>query len=246
MFDKFLPKRKIGYLFPLSIIDNVAYQFYHLVPEGIMLLMLPIGLREFTPKDVERAFAPIEQYVSMLVEQDVDIIVQGGVPPALLMGIERHDALLERIKEASGLPATSTILNVVASARGLGIKKMVFANKWNPNMNRILGGFFAREGIEAAGTTSRSMVPDEFLKMKGGESLQLAYDLGCAALKNNPNADGLYIGGSAWLTFPIVDVLEKEFGKPVITNANATVWHVCHLMDTWQPIAGCGRLLESP
>ena len=113
-------------------------------------------------------------------------------------------------------------------------------------MNNVLKGFFAREGIQVAGIHSRSMVPDEFLKMKGGEGLHLAYELGRGALKENPDADGLYIGGSAWLTFPIVEPLEREFGKPVVTNANATLWHLCHLLDYWRPVRGYGRLLESP
>jgi maleate cis-trans isomerase len=245
MFDQFLPKRKIGYLFPLSIIDNLAYQFYRLAPDGMMMILLPVGLREFTLTDVERAFAPLEDYIAGLLKQEVNIIVQGGVPPALLMGLERHDTLLARIKEISGLAASSTTLNVVAAAKSLGIKHIACANKWNSTMNNVLTAFFAREGIQVAGISSKSMVPDEFLKMKGGEGLQLAYELGRGALKENPDADGLYIGGSAWLTFPIVEPLEKEFGKPVVTNANATLWHLCHLLDYWKPIRGYGRLLES-
>ena len=62
---------------------------------------------------------------------------------------------------------------------------------------------------------------------------------------NYPEADGLYIGDGAWVTFPIVKVLEKEFGRPVITNEIATVWHVCHLLDYWKPVSGYGRLLQS-
>jgi len=245
MFDQFLPKKRIGYLFPLTIIDNVAYQFYRFIPQDMMLLLLPVGIRGFTLEDVERAFAPLEEYVSMLVKQETDIIVQGGVPPAVIMGIERHDDLLARIEKASGRPSTSTTLNVIAAAKSVGIRRIALANKWNADMNGVMAAFFAREGIQVAGTTSRSMVPDEFLKMKGGESLHLAYELGRTALTQHPDADGLYIGGSAWMTFPIVEPLEKEFGKPVVTNSNATVWHLCHLLDYWRPIRGYGRLLES-
>jgi len=41
MFDDFLPKRKIGVLSPLPIIDNSAYQLYHIAPEGVMFVFLP-------------------------------------------------------------------------------------------------------------------------------------------------------------------------------------------------------------
>ena len=244
MFDEFLPKRRIGFLAPLSLIDYSAYQFYRLVPEGIMLVMVSVGLREFTSKDVERAFAPLEEYLALLVEQEVDIIVQTGVPLFILMGVDYHDRFVTRIQKATGLPATSQVLSVVASAKSLGIQNIALANKWNPNMNKILSTFFAREGIQTAGINSQSMVPSQFMKVKGAERLALAYELGRGALENNPDADGLYIGGGTWLTFPIVEPLEKEFGKPVITNANATVWHICHLLDYWKPIQGYGRLLQ--
>ncbi|MFC1816561.1 hypothetical protein ACFL0M_11650 [Thermodesulfobacteriota bacterium] len=245
MFDEFLPKRKIGYLSPLPAIDISAYQFYRLAPEGIMLVILPIGLREFTPKDVERVFAPLEEHLALLVERGVDIIFQSGVPLAILMGLEYHDNLLARIEKATGLPVTSSVLNVVSAAKFLGLKNIALANKWNPNMNKVLGMFFDREGIQIAGISSQSMVPSDFLKLKDGESLTLAHKLGHAALANNPDADGLFIGGGAWFTLPVIESLEKEFGKPVITNRIATIWHICHLLDYWKPIHGYGRLLES-
>ena len=245
MFEEILPKRKIGYLLPWHAIDNEAYQFYKLLPEGMMLVMLSIGLREFTPKDVERAFSPLEEYLAMLMERGVDMIVQVGVPLSILMGVENHDKLLTRIEKATGLPATSTISDVVAAAKFLGIRNLVLANKWDSNMNKVLGMFFERDGIRIAGIHSQAMAPGEFRKQKSDESLALAYQLGRGALETNPDADGLYIGGGAWLTFPVVDPLEKEFGKPVITNGNSTIWNSCHLVDYWKPIQGYGRLLQS-
>jgi hypothetical protein len=32
------------------------------------------------------------------------------------------------------------------------------------------------------------------------------------------NKEGVYIGGGAWLTLPVISRLEAEFGEPVITN----------------------------
>lgn len=244
-FDVFLPKRKIGFLMPLPIIDNAAYQFYRLIPEGIMAVMLPIGLHEFTQQDVKRVFAPLEEHLALLVERGVTIIVQGGVPLPILMGLEFHDNLLSRIEKATGLPATSTIKDVVAATKSLGIKNIALANKWNPDMNKVLSMFFDREGIKTAGITSQIMLPSEFVKLKSEESLDLAYELGRRAFLDNPQADGLYIGGGAWLTFPLVAPLEKEFGKPVITNDTATSWNVCHIIDYWKPIQGYGRLMQS-
>jgi maleate cis-trans isomerase len=112
-------------------------------------------------------------------------------------------------------------------------------------MNSTLGEFFSREGIVVVGANTQPMHPSQFIKMQSDASLHLAYDLGRGALQRFPEAEGVYIGGGAWLTLPVIGRLEEEFGKPVITNQTATVWHVLHLLDCWQPIQGFGRLLLS-
>ena len=245
MFEEYLPKKKIGYLSPLPFIEYPPYWFYRFVPEGIMFLAVPMGIKELTSKEVERIFVPLEEYLDIFVKRRVDIIIQGGIPLSILMGPENHDKLLVRIEDKTGIKATSTILDVVASAKHLGIKNIALVNKWNTNMNKVLSVYFEREGVRVAGVHSQSTVLSDTLKLRDGENLTLAYELGREALKNYPDADGLYIGGGAWLTFPIFEKLEKEFHRPVITFENATIWHICHLLDLWKPIQGYGQLLES-
>ena len=69
MFEEYVPKRKIGVLSPLPIIDNAAYEFYRLVPDGVMMVAISVGLQEFSRTDVERVFEPIDQLVAMLTER---------------------------------------------------------------------------------------------------------------------------------------------------------------------------------
>lgn len=243
MFEDNIPKKKIGVLSPLAVIDNSAYEFYQLVPRGIMMVTVPLGLQEFTAQDVERVFKPIDQQLDLLMERDVDIVQQAGVPLPLLIGPEALQRLLDHIEAKTKLPASSTVLDVVAATKRLGVKKVAVANKWTEAMNSTLGQFLAKEGISVVGANTQPMNPSEFDKMKSDASLHLAYDLGRGALQKFPDAEGVYIGGGAWLTLPVINRLEGEFGKPVITNQVATVWHILNLLGSWQPIPGFGRLL---
>src|SRR5438105_366100 len=151
MFEQFLPKLKIGALKPLSVIDLSAYEFYRLAPPGVLLVMIGVGLGKFSKQDVERVFAPIDGYVDQLMERGVDLIMQSGVPLPLLIGVEAHDRLIDRIETRSGKPATSSVLGVVAAAKRLGLRRIVVANKWSRAMNQKLGEFFARGGTTIAG-----------------------------------------------------------------------------------------------
>ena len=243
MFEDDLPKRKVGVLAPLPVIDNGPYEFYRLVKDRIMLVTIPIGLGEFSAKDVERVFTPIDSYLDKLMERRVDIVVQSGVPLPILIGVQAHDRLIAHIAQYTRRPATSSVLGVVDAAKRLGIARIALVNKWSDAMNRTLGEFFARQGIAVAGVASKVLAPSEFQRMSGDDNIQLAYELGRQALHDLPDADGLYIGGGAWLSQPVAEALEQEFGKPVITNVAAMIRNVLTQLDCWTPIPGHGRLL---
>src|SRR5258705_588010 len=207
MFEDAVPRLKIGALKPLSVVDNSAYEFYRIAPPGVMLVMIPVGLGEFSKDDVERVFAPIDGYVDQLMERGVDLIMQSGVPLPLLIGLEAHDRLMERIEKRSGKPATSSVLGVVAAAKRLGLRRIVVANKWSEPMNRTLGEFFARGGTSIAGVAAEVMGPDKFQKISTADHMDLAYELGRQAFTQHPDADGLYIGGGSWLSEPVCQAL---------------------------------------
>ena len=94
MFENDVPKHKIGMLQPLALIDNTPYEFYRLAPPRVMLVMIPIGLAEFSKGDVERVFAPLDSYLDQLMDRGIDMVVQNGVPLPILIGIEAHDRMI--------------------------------------------------------------------------------------------------------------------------------------------------------
>jgi maleate cis-trans isomerase len=247
MFEQHIPRHKVGVLLPLSIIDNAAYEFYRLAPPGIMQVMIPIGLAEFSAADVERAlFKPLASNLDKLMERGVELVVQSGTPLPILIGVEAHDRMIALMAQHTGVPASSTVLAVARAARHLGVKTMALVNKWSDAMNRTLGEFLAREGVAVCGTVTRELPPAEFQKINSRDHMQMAYDLGRRAFLDNPDCDAIYIGGGTWLSEPVSSRLEEEFGKPAICNQTAQLWDILHLLNVWKPIKGHGRLLATP
>jgi maleate cis-trans isomerase len=246
MFEQAIPKHKIGTLLPLGIVDNAAFEFYRLAPPGVMNVMIPVGLAEFSARDVERVFAPLDTYLDQLVDRGVEITVQSGTPLPILIGTAAHDRMIAHMAEYTGLPATSTVLSVCHGARDLGIKKIALVNKWTDAMNATLGEFFAREGVAVAGLATKELPPAEFQKISSSDHIALAYELGRKALRDHPECDGIYIGGGTWIAEPVCAQLEKEFGKPAISNLAAMIRECLKQLHDWQPIAGHSRLLALP
>ena len=142
-FAGFTPKLKIGCLQPGAVIDNAPYEFYRLAPRDVMMVMVGVGLKEFSSTDVERVFAPLDLYLDQLMDRGVDLVIQNGVPLPILIGIEAHDRMVAHMRDYTGIPATTTVLSVVGAAADLGIRTVAVVNKWTEEMNRSLGNFFA-------------------------------------------------------------------------------------------------------
>jgi maleate cis-trans isomerase len=246
MFESHLPKHKVGVLLPLAIIDNAAYEFYRLAPPGLMQVMIPIGLGEFSVTDVERALLkPLAANLDKLMERGIGLVVQSGTPLPIIIGVAAHDRMIEFMAKHTGVPASSTVLAVGRAAKHLGIKKMALVNKWSDAMNRTLGEFLAREGVAVCGAVTRELPPAEFQKIDTHVHMEMAYELGRQAFLDNPDCDAIYIGGGTWLSEPVSNRLEEEFGKPAICNQTAQLWDILHLLKDWQPIKNHGRLLAT-
>ena len=244
-FQPFMPKAKIGALLPLPVVDTTPYEFYRIVGDRAMICMVPGKVYEFTRADMERVLGTLDEDIDKLMGRSVDLIAQYGVPLPILIGIEAHDRLIERIEKRSGKPTTSNIHGVVAGAKHLGIRNIAVCNKWSDAMNRTLAEFFAREGVAVAGVASDVQAVADFQRTAIADGMELAYQLGAQAFRDFPEADGLYLGGGTWLSEPISVALEQDFGKPVITNNQAAVWDMLRIAGCWSPIAGHGVLLAS-
>lgn len=244
-WNKYIPKRRIGTLSPLDLIESAASEFYKLAPPDVISIYVSVGLKKFSAKDVERVFKPVEKMCKDLAARQCDIIIQSGVPLPILIGVKAHDKLMARIARAGRVPVTSSVTAVARAARHLKIKKIACANKWSEPMNAVLAEFFAREKVKMIGVSTHVMTPDQFPDLSTKAGMDLAYELGVRAIKENPDADGLYIGGGAWLVYPVAKYIEQKFGIPTISNQDATLWDALNIVDYWKPRKGETKLLRS-
>ena len=70
------------------------------------------------------------------------------------------------------------------------------------------------------------------------------YDLSMALLREHPEVDGVYMPCNKWRTVSIIERIERESGRPVVTNTQAWTWEALGAMGMDDPIPGYGRLLD--
>jgi maleate cis-trans isomerase len=124
--ESYWPKKKLGELTPTNTVTEYEW-YYFSIPRRVSTVALPVGMEEFSPKEIQRVFAPAADYARTLAKYGVDLIVQGGVPLPCVMGPDFLDDLLGRMHEASGIPTTANVLSMVAGAKRLGLKNIALA-----------------------------------------------------------------------------------------------------------------------
>ena len=70
---------------------------------------------------------------------------------------------------------------------------------------------------------------------------QTAYDVGHRI--DRPEADAVMLACGNWSTFAVIDRLERDLGKPVLTTNQVSLWHALKIIGG-EPLDGLGVLLR--
>jgi maleate cis-trans isomerase len=74
------------------------------------------------------------------------------------------------------------------------------------------------------------------------ESEERAAEL--ARQADTPEAQAVLISGTGLPTVGVLERLERELGKPVVSSNQACLWRALRLAGVGEPVTGFGRLLR--
>ena len=58
------------------------------------------------------------------------------------------------------------------------------------------------------------------------------------------DAEGVFIGGNGFRAVGIIEAMEADLDRPVLTANQALFWNLIRLSGVTSPVAGYGRLFE--
>ncbi len=146
-----------------------------------------------------------------------------------------------RIEQAAGVPASTTATAVVEGLRHFGAQKIAVVTPYPQDVNDKERAFFIDKGF----------VPVSWESFFESDSLKIpmipqaeTYKLAKAA--DRDEAEALFISCTNLSTADIIDTLEQELGKPVITSNQASVWLSLRRMGIDTATNDAGQLLREP
>jgi len=215
-------------------------EFIRLLPEGIGVIPLFVGVRRGTEDEFREVIAAYESKVAELTEHKVDLIHPEGAPPFMVHGYKGEEKIVKDWEKKYKVPIVTAGMTQVEALRALKVKKVLGVTYFTGKINDTFSRYFIEAGFDVLGMEGISVAFEDVGKL----SSQEVYAHTHKAFLQHRGADAIYMLGSGWRTLDIIHLLEEDLQVPVVHPVPARVWAIQKRLHVRQPIKGYGRLLE--
>ncbi len=228
---------KIGLLVP-SLNNTIEPEFNRMVPNGVAVYATRLWFNRGLPEDMARLSEGLDDAVDFLNTADVTGVVYACTSGSLIKGLGSDQEIIDRIEKKTSAVATTTATAAIDAFKQMGIQCLSVATPYIDEVNAAEKAFFEGHGIRVTNI--------EGLKFTRGADLHLlspekAYDF--ARKVDRSDADCLFISCTDFATISILDELETDLKKPVISSNTASLWSILRKMGVHSRIEGYGSLL---
>ncbi len=232
-------RARIGYIDPGVYL--YSQECDQILPEGVVWAMVTLGVDRLVPEEFERAFDKYLAAGKMLASREVDFIICIGTPLQLNVGYEKSLEMARRIQETTGIPTILQLTALVNALNKLSAKKVVIVTPFEKEHNENHKRFLEEHGFDVLNAEGLGLKRNlDITKQPPYASYRLAME----AFRETPQADAVWIGCPAWPVLANIDVLEKDIGKPVLSNMTNGLYAALTALNIKSPIKGYGELLE--
>jgi|TARA_B100001964_G_scaffold245784_1_gene336091 maleate cis-trans isomerase len=230
-------RARIGLLYPeTGLLDEEYWGF------------APHGVAVFISRTLVRAKASVEVLTDMANSPEVERIAQGFsrievdavayacTAAGFIRGDGMDEELNHRLAAGAVAPATCTITASVRAMRELGLKKISVATPYLGPIDQKLREFLEKSGFEIVAQQGLGLHGKDISMVPLSQIYQMAKEV------DKPESDGVYIACTGFRSLEIIETLEADLGKPVVSANQATMWDALRLAGVHLKKPGLGRL----
>jgi maleate cis-trans isomerase len=152
-------------------------------------------------------------------------------------GFQGEQTLSDRIASLTGTRALTAAQAILAALHHLRVKKLALGTPYPESISALGRAYWEAAGFEIVGYRRLAGVENIY-----DESEERAYRLAREA--DAPDADAVLLSGTGLPTIGVLEVLERDLGKPVVSSNQASLWRALRLAGVRESISGFGRLLS--
>jgi maleate cis-trans isomerase len=234
-------RARLGFLLPPGN-PTIEPELMALVPPGVSLhfhRMVARGVTGSLTGQAERNRMMIDSLddgVELLSMVKPDVIVIAHTATSYTLGIDREKTLLKRLAEASGRRVVTAFGSVVSALRRLGVERVALGAPYSAETTAEGKAHLDAHGFRVVSHDNLKGVTNIY-----DETAERAYAL--ARLVDCPEAQAVFLSGTGMPTLPVLEMLETDLGKPVLSSNLAMMWHALRTVGVGAKVDGYGRLM---
>ena len=232
-------RARIGLLVP-SINTIMEPEVQRTAPDGVSVHSARIATpREGTAEALLGMEAASLDACRLVAQTEPDVVIYGCTSGSFYGGPAYEQGIRRQLREIAGCPVVATAGAMVLALKALDIHSVSVLTPYVEATNERLRQFLAAEGVEVRGLRSFDML-DMFdhAKIQPGEVYREAR---LAALDD---AEAVFISCTQVRALEVVEMLERDGAKPVITATQATIWEAYRRLAIDPGLAKHGSLLR--
>lgn len=223
---------------------------YPVPPEGLALYdpsirfsVVGLGLKTMTPAGYDSVIDKIVPAALELKKRGAAAIDLLGTSLTFYRGAAFNEKLLDDIRKATGLKATSMSTAVVDGLKAVSARRVAAATAYNEEVNRRLDAFLRESGFDVVAMKGLGLeaIGDPG-KVSQADLQKFSADVFKQASKS---PDALLVSCGGLRTLEILAPLEKETSVPVVSSLPHALWAGMRLLDLTIKTPGYGRLLAN-
>jgi len=169
-----------------------------------------------------------------------DAIAYCCTASSVVQGLAYDRQLQKELSERTGRSCCTAMGAIIEALRAIEARNLAVASPYPDAIDQMEHGFLTQAGFTIVGTANLAI--SESFRLADPTTDEL---IALARRAWRPEADALLITCLNTYSHTVVQALEDELRKPVITSTQATLWKLLRMSGWIDPIDGYGRLLHS-
>lgn len=235
-------RARIGLIVPPTNTANEA-EWNTMAPAHVSIHSVRMPLHTDIDSETGKAalYADVAKYAADLEQAEVDVVAYGCTAGSMVSPV---DSLATFITGTTGCEAVTTAQSIVAALRALKAQRIAVATPYYDAMNNHEESFLRENGFDvvsmeglgygASGTAEFRNIcritPDEVANL--------------ARRVDVTQAEALLLTCTDLSTLSVINLLENELEKPVISSNSATFWYALQLCGIEDDITLGGALFK--